>query len=55
MRQRLGRMHSSGRENCAEAAPWRGKTLDEFLGLSEELEAGLLIAGSRGLGGTKRK
>lgn len=31
-----------------------GKTIDEILDLSEELEVGLLIVGSRGLGGVKR-
>jgi nucleotide-binding universal stress UspA family protein len=31
-----------------------GRTIDEILDLSEELEIGLLIVGSRGLGGAKR-
>lgn len=32
----------------------RGRTIDEILDLSEEVEAGLLVLGSRGLGGVKR-
>jgi nucleotide-binding universal stress UspA family protein len=31
-----------------------GRTVDEILDLSEELDVGLLIVGSRGLGGAKR-
>ena len=38
----------------AEAHLRVGRTVDEILDLSEEIEAGLLVVGSRGLGGVKR-
>ena len=38
----------------AEAHLREGRTIDEILDLSEELQVGLLIVGSRGLGGVKR-
>jgi nucleotide-binding universal stress UspA family protein len=38
----------------AEAHLREGRTVDEILDLSEELEVGLLIVGSRGLGGVGR-
>src|SRR3712207_5800092 len=44
--------HSGG--TVAQAHLREGRTIDEFLDLSEELEVGLLIVGSRGLGGAKR-
>ena len=38
----------------AKAHIGEGRTIDEILDLSEELQVGLLIVGSRGLGGVKR-
>jgi nucleotide-binding universal stress UspA family protein len=38
----------------AESHLREGRTIDEILDLSEELEVGLLIVGSRGLGGVRR-
>ncbi len=38
----------------AEAHLREGRTIDEILDLSEKLDVGLLIVGSRGLGGVKR-
>ena len=44
--------HSGG--TVAKAHLREGRTIDEILDLSEELEVGLLIVGSRGLGGVGR-
>jgi nucleotide-binding universal stress UspA family protein len=51
--EQLERIEQAG-GTVAEAHLREGRTIDEILDLSEELEVGLLIVGSRGLGGVKR-
>ncbi len=53
LQKQLERIEQSG-GTIAEAHLREGRTVDEILDLSEELEVGLLIVGSRGLGGVKR-
>jgi nucleotide-binding universal stress UspA family protein len=53
LRKQLERIDQAG-GTVAEAHLREGRTIDEILDLSEELEVGLLIVGSRGLGGAKR-
>jgi nucleotide-binding universal stress UspA family protein len=53
LRKQLERIEQSG-GTVAEAHLREGRTVDEILDLSEELEIGLLIVGSRGLGGVRR-
>jgi nucleotide-binding universal stress UspA family protein len=49
LRKQLERIEQAG-GTVAEAHLREGRTVDEILDLSEELEVGLLIVGSRGLG-----
>jgi nucleotide-binding universal stress UspA family protein len=49
----LERIEQAG-GTVAQAHLREGRTVDEILDLSEELEVGLLIVGSRGLGGVRR-
>jgi nucleotide-binding universal stress UspA family protein len=51
--KQLERIEQTG-GTVAEAHLREGRTVDEILDLSEELEVGLLIVGSRGLGGVGR-
>ena len=53
LQKQLERIEQSG-GTIAEAHLREGRTVDEILDLSEELEVGLLIVGSRGLGGVRR-
>ncbi len=53
LQKQLERIEQSG-GTVAEAHLREGRTVDEILDLSEELEVGLLIVGSRGLGGVGR-
>jgi nucleotide-binding universal stress UspA family protein len=53
LQKQLERIEQTG-GTVAKAHLREGRTIDEILGLSEELEVGLLIVGSRGLGGVKR-
>jgi nucleotide-binding universal stress UspA family protein len=53
LQRQLERIEQSG-GTIAEAHLREGRTVDEILDLSEELEIGLLIVGSRGLGGVGR-
>jgi nucleotide-binding universal stress UspA family protein len=53
LQKQLERIEQAG-GTVAEAHLREGRTIDEILDLSEELEVGLLIVGSRGLGGVKR-
>ncbi len=53
LRKQLERIERAG-GTVAEAHLREGRTVDEILDLSEELEVGLLIVGSRGLGGVGR-
>jgi nucleotide-binding universal stress UspA family protein len=53
LQKELERIERAG-GTVAEAHLREGRTIDEILDLSEELEVGLLIVGSRGLGGVKR-
>jgi nucleotide-binding universal stress UspA family protein len=53
LNKQLERIEQSG-GTVAEAHLKEGRTIDEILDLSEELEVGLLIVGSRGLGGVGR-
>jgi len=53
LQRQLERIEQAG-GTVAKAHLREGRTIDEILDLSEELEVGLLIVGSRGLGGVKR-
>ncbi len=53
LRTQLERIEQAG-GTVAEAHLREGRTVEEILDLSEELEVGLLIVGSRGLGGVGR-
>jgi nucleotide-binding universal stress UspA family protein len=53
LQKQLERIEQSG-GTVAQAHLREGRTVDEILDLSEELEVGLLIVGSRGLGGVRR-
>ena len=53
LQKQLERIEQSG-GTVAQAHLREGRTIDEILDLSEELEVGLLIVGSRGLGGVGR-
>jgi nucleotide-binding universal stress UspA family protein len=53
LQKQLERIDQAG-GTVAEAHLREGRTVDEILDLSEELEVGLLIVGSRGLGGVGR-
>jgi nucleotide-binding universal stress UspA family protein len=53
LQKQLERIEQTG-GTVAEAHLREGRTIDEILDLSEELEVGLLIVGSRGLGGVGR-
>jgi Universal stress protein family len=53
LQKQIERIEQSG-GTIAEAHLREGRTVDEILDLSEELEIGLLIVGSRGLGGVRR-
>ena len=50
LQRQLERIEQAG-GTVAEAHLREGRTIDEILDLSEELEVGLLVVGSRGLGG----
>ena len=53
LQKQLERIEQAG-GTVAQAHLREGRTVDEILDLSEELEVGLLIVGSRGLGGVRR-
>jgi nucleotide-binding universal stress UspA family protein len=53
LQRQLERIEKAG-GTVAKAHLREGRTVDEILDLSEELEVGLLIVGSRGLGGVGR-
>ena len=53
LQKQLERIEQSG-GTIAEAHLREGRTVDEILDLSDELEVGLLVVGSRGLGGVGR-
>jgi nucleotide-binding universal stress UspA family protein len=53
LKKQIERIEQSG-GTIAEVHLREGRTIDEILDLSEELEVGLLIVGSRGLGGVGR-
>ena len=53
LRKQVERIEQAG-GTVAQAHLREGRTIDEILDLSEELEVGLLIVGSRGLGGVGR-
>ncbi len=53
LQNQLERVEQAGGA-VAEAHLREGRTIDELLDLSEELEVGLLVVGSRGLGGARR-
>ncbi len=53
LQKQLERIEQAG-GTVAKAHLREGRTIDEILDLSEELGVGLLIVGSRGLGGAKR-
>jgi nucleotide-binding universal stress UspA family protein len=53
LQKQVERIEQAG-GTIAEAHLREGRTIDEILDLSEELEVGLLIVGSRGLGGARR-
>ena len=53
LNKQLERIEQAG-GTVAEAHLREGRTIDEILDLSEELDVGLLIVGSRGLGGVGR-
>jgi nucleotide-binding universal stress UspA family protein len=53
LRKQVERIEQAG-GTVAQAHLREGRTVDEILDLSEELEVGLLIVGSRGLGGVGR-
>jgi nucleotide-binding universal stress UspA family protein len=53
LQKQLERIAQAG-GTVAQAHLREGRTVDEILNLSEELDVGLLIVGSRGLGGVKR-
>ena len=53
LQKQLERIEHSG-GTVAQAHLREGRTIDEILDLSEELDVGLLIVGSRGLGGVRR-
>ena len=53
LQRQVERIEQAG-GTVAEAHLREGRTIDEILDLSEELEVGLLIVGSRGLGGVGR-
>jgi nucleotide-binding universal stress UspA family protein len=53
LQKQIERIEQAG-GTVAEAHLREGRTIDEILDLSEELEVGLLIVGSRGLGGVRR-
>ncbi len=53
LQRQLERIEQEG-GTVAEAHLREGRTIEEILDLSEELEVGLLIVGSRGLGGVRR-
>ncbi len=53
LQKQIERIEQAG-GTVAQAHLREGRTVDEILDLSEELEVGLLIVGSRGLGGVRR-